>query len=353
MILLIKQEMEYYMRRCLELAESGEGNTLSNPLVGSVIVYKGKIIGEGYHRKFGENHAEVNAIESVQNKALLKESTLFVNLEPCSHFGKTPPCSDLIIQMNIPRVIIGTIDTSSKVSGRGIKKMKESGIDIETGILKKECRFLNRRFFTFHEKRRPYIILKWAQSADHFIDVVRPKNTPLGPHWITGPYEQILVHKWRAREQAILVGTRTAEKDDPRLNVRYWAGNQPLRIVIDRKLSLDSTLHLFDQSLPTWVITEKEYPSKVNLQYITLRPDHAFWQQIMDLLYQEGISSLIVEGGNYTLTSLISEGWWDEVRIFTGKQLFHQGVPAPILPDGASEKKQLRDSELEVIFHSG
>ena len=352
MIPLTKQKMEYYMRRCLELAESGEGNTLSNPLVGSVIVYKGKIIGEGYHRKFGENHAEVNAIESVKDKVLLKESTLFVNLEPCSHFGKTPPCSDLIIRMHIPRVVIGTIDTSSKVSGRGIKKMKESGIAVETGVLKKECRFLNRRFFTFHEKKRPYIVLKWAQSADHFIDVVRPKNAPLGPHWITGPYEQVLVHKWRAREQAILVGTRTAEKDNPELNVRFWAGNQPLRIVIDRKLSLDSSSHLFDQSIPTWVITEKEKPSKANLQYITLRPGQTLWKQIMDILYHKGISSLIVEGGNYTLTSLISEGWWDEARIFTGKQVFHKGIPAPSRPAGDAEKKQFQSSELEVIFHS-
>jgi len=347
-----KQEINRYMGRCLELAGAGKGNTLSNPLAGSVIVHKGKIIGEGFHRKFGENHAEVNAIKSVQNKSLLKESTLFVNLEPCSHFGKTPPCSDFIIQMGIVRVIVGTIDTSSKVCGKGIQKMKEAGIRVEAGILEKECRFLNRRFFTFHEKRRPYIILKWAQSADHFMDVVRQKDTPLGPHWISGPYERILVHKWRAREQAILVGTRTAEKDNPRLNVRDWSGNQPLRIVIDRNLGLNSNLHLLDRSLPTWMLTEKKAPSQANLRIISVNPNKSFWKQIMDLLYAEEISSLMVEGGNITLTSLISGGWWDEARIFTGRQLFSRGVPAPDKPIGPSEKWQLWKSKLEIIYHS-
>jgi len=345
-----KQGMNYYMGRCLELAEAGAGKTLLNPMVGSVIVHKGMIIGEGYHRKFGENHAEVNAIESVKDKSLLKESTLFVNLEPCSHFGKTPPCSDLIIQMGIPRVVIGTIDTSSKVSGRGMTKMKEAGIEVTTGILEKKCRFFNRRFFTFHEKKRPYVILKWAQSTDHFMDVERTEKMHPGPHWISGPFERTLVHKWRAREMAILVGTRTAENDNPKLNVRNWTGNQPLRIVIDRKLVLKPSLYLFDKSLPTWVFTENEVPSKPDLKFVTLRKELPFWNQIMKKLYDAGISSLIVEGGSFTLSSLISKGWWDEARIFTGKQYFYHGILSPDKPNGELERKKFGKSVWEFIY---
>lgn len=347
-----EDQKKSFMNRCLELAKSGKGNTLSNPMVGSVIVRKGIIIGEGYHRKFGEKHAEVNAIESVKDPEMLKDSTLFVNLEPCSHYGKTPPCSDLIIEKGIPRVIIGTIDTSSQVAGKGIEKMKSAGIKVESGVLEKSCRFLNRRFFTFHEKKRPYIVLKWAQSADSFLDVVRKKNSPVGPNWISGPYERILVHKWRAEEETILVGTRTAKIDNPRLTLRDWAGHQPLRIVIDRKLKLNHSLHLFDKSIPTLIITEKTIPKEENFEPLILKEGIPFWSQVLEFLFKKEISSVMVEGGQFTINSLLDIGLWDEIRIFTGEQFFHEGVKAPLKPDGSGQKWQLWKAELENIFFS-
>jgi diaminohydroxyphosphoribosylaminopyrimidine deaminase/5-amino-6-(5-phosphoribosylamino)uracil reductase len=229
---MVEAEVNIFMKRCLELASKAEGMTYPNPMVGSVIVHEGKIIGEGFHLKAGGPHAEVNAINSVSDKSKLKDSTLYVNLEPCSHFGKTPPCADLIIANSVPRVVIGTLDTSEKVSGQGLSRLKNAGCEVITGVLEKECRRLNRRFFTFHEKNRPYITLKWAQSADGYLDMIRTSDQNTGPNWITGNPERVLVHRWRAGEQAILVGAGTLRVDNPKLNVREWTGNNPLRLVL-------------------------------------------------------------------------------------------------------------------------
>lgn len=338
----------HFMARCLDLAIKGLGNTGSNPLVGSVIVCGDIIIGEGYHRKFGENHAEVNAIQSVKNKNILKQSTLFVNLEPCSHYGKTPACSDLIIRAGIPRVVIGTVDTSSKVAGKGIDKMKSAGYNIEVGIMNEESRFINRRFFTFHEKKRPYIILKWAQSADGFVDIQRGQNSKIGPNWISGPYERILVHKWRSEEEAILVGTKTAQKDDPSLNVRDWPGNSPLRLVIDRDLKLNHKLKLFSGSIKTVVFTEKIRKHRDLVKFETLDFSQPIWPQIMDYLYREEMVSLLIEGGTKTINSLLLSGLWDEARVFKGAKYFHQGVPAPHLADKYTGLIKMWSTDLEI-----
>jgi diaminohydroxyphosphoribosylaminopyrimidine deaminase/5-amino-6-(5-phosphoribosylamino)uracil reductase len=340
----------YYMNRCLELAGKGLGSTGANPMVGSVIVYRDRIIGEGYHQKFGENHAEVNAIGAVKDKDLLKDSTLYVNLEPCSHHGKTPPCSDLIIRMEIPRVVIGTVDPNAVVAGRGIKKMKQSGIKVEVGFLEKECRFLNRRFFTFHEKKRPYIILKWAQSADGFIDVLRDRETPIGPYWISGPYERMLVHKWRSEEMSILVGTNTVEKDDPSLNVRDWVGNSPQRFIIDRTLRLDKSLKLLNGSFPSGVFTEKEEISGSGYNTIRIDFNKNIWPQIMEYLYDHELVSVLIEGGGKTINSLITSGLWDEARVFTGQKNFKDGVRAPVIHTKPAHHSKAWKTELRIYY---
>ncbi len=340
----------YYMTRCLELAAKAVGNTRSNPMVGSVVVHRDVIIGEGYHQKFGENHAEVNAIQSVKDKDLLKESTIYVNLEPCSHYGKTPPCSDLIIAMDIPRVVVGTMDPNSVVAGRGIERMEQAGIQVKIVVLDNECRFLNRRFFTFHEKKRPYIILKWAQSYDGFIDVIRDKETPLGPHWISGPYERMLVHKWRSEEMAILVGTNTVNKDNPSLSVRDWAGFSPERFLIDRTLRLDKRLKLLNGSLPSTVFTEKENNTGLDYKTVQLNFNKDIWPQIMDYLYRKDIVSILIEGGAKTINSLLNLGLWDEARVFTGRKKFGEGIPAPIIKSTPSKMENLWKTELSIYF---
>ncbi|MCT4644571.1 MAG: bifunctional diaminohydroxyphosphoribosylaminopyrimidine deaminase/5-amino-6-(5-phosphoribosylamino)uracil reductase RibD, partial [Carboxylicivirga sp.] len=247
---------EKYMQRCLRLAQMAEGLTYPNPMVGSVIAYKNQIIGEGYHRKAGEPHAEVNAVHSVKDKSLLKHSTLYVNLEPCAHYGKTPPCSKLIIDHEIPNVVIGCIDSYSKVAGKGVKMMEAAGVKVKTGVLEQESLELNRRFFTFHNKKRPYIILKWAESQDGFVDIERTVENYGQPTWITNNWARRAVHKQRASEQAILIGTQTAIKDNPSLTLRDWAGHQPLRCVIDKQLRLGEQCHLIDQKCPTLVFNE-------------------------------------------------------------------------------------------------
>ncbi len=320
-------------------------------MVGSVIVHDGKIIGEGYHQKFGENHAEVNAIEAVKDKKLLKNSTLFVNLEPCSHQGKTPPCSDLIIRMGIPHVVIGMVDPNAVVAGKGIRKMKQSGIKVEVGFMESECRFLNRRFITFHEKKRPYIILKWAQSADGFIDIVRQKETAIGPHWISGPYEQMLVHKWRSEEMAILVGTNTVEKDNPALNVRDWAGDSPQRFVIDRTLRLDNDLKLMNGSFPSVIFTEKQQAPGTGKKSIPIDFSKDIWPQIMKHLYDLDLVSVLIEGGGDTINSLINSGLWDEARVFTGYKNFGDGVKAPVIQTKPVQHHQTWNTELGFYFN--
>jgi diaminohydroxyphosphoribosylaminopyrimidine deaminase/5-amino-6-(5-phosphoribosylamino)uracil reductase len=318
-----------FMVRALELAEVGKGNVAPNPMVGCVIVNNGKIIGEGYHQEYGKVHAEVNAINSVKNRELLPESTLYVVLEPCSHFGKTPPCSDLIVKEKIPNVVIGTSDPFDKVAGSGIEKLKKAGCNVEVGVLEEECKDLNRRFFTFHQKRRPFIILKWAQTEDGFIDVDRSVQDYGQPTWITNELSRIAVHKMRSEESAILVGTNTILKDNPSLTVRVWSGRQPLRLVVDRCLRLPAEVELFNQKCPTVVFTSKHAESKPNLEYQKIIFDGSEIEQILDILYRRNILSLIVEGGRELLLSFIKNSLWDESYIFVGRRLFQKGVQAP------------------------
>lgn len=318
-----------FMQRCLDLAALAKGHTSPNPMVGSVIVHKGMIIGEGYHRKCGEAHAEVNAVNSVKDKSLLAKSTLYVNLEPCAHQGRTPACSLMIINEKIPRVVIGCTDNFDKVNGKGIEMLRNAGVDVTVGVLEKESRMLNRRFFTFNAKKRPYIILKWAMTIDGYIDFIRTPDTPIQPSWITDDYAKILVHKWRSEEDSIMVGTNTADKDNPALSVREWSGENPLRIVLDRTLRLSKNISLFDSSIPTVVYTEKSCDNYKNLEYYKLKFDENLLSSIFDDLYSRNILSVIVEGGADLHNSLINAGFWDEARVFVGEKLFFEGVKAP------------------------
>ncbi len=320
-----------FMRRCLELAIKAEGLTYPNPMVGSVIVYNGKIIGEGYHLKAGGPHAEVNAINNVRNRELLRESTLFVNLEPCSHTGRTPPCADLIIANKIPRVVIGAVDTSDKVSGKGILRLKDAGCDVLTGILDKECRYLNRRFFTFHEKERPYITLKWAQSADGYLDMHRKDGQKIGPTWITGKPERILVHRWRASEEAILAGAETMRKDNPGLNVREWKGHDPVRLILSSSGKIGNELSVNKIQGRNIVFTNNAGEVFLNAEKVILNAADTPARQISDFLFNAGIQSLLIEGGAKVIDHFVSTGLWDEARIFYGSICFGDGVKAPVI----------------------
>ena len=342
-----------FMRRCLELASRAEGLTYPNPMVGSVIVYDGMILGEGYHLRSGESHAEVNAINSVTDKQKLRFSTLYVNLEPCSHFGKTPPCADFIISNAIPRIVIGTIDSSEKVSGKGVKKLRDAGCDVKTGILDEECRRLNRRFFTFHEKSRPYITLKWAQSADGYLDIIRTKDHKTGPTWITGKPEKVLVHKWRATEQAILVGAGTVRADDPMLNVREWTGPNPLKLILSSSGSFNKGAAVIGTDTKLVVFThnsEKDIPDTVK---VILKDNVPSAAQISGYLNSSGIQSLLVEGGAEIINHFVSTGLWDEARIFTGADYFRGGVKAPLINGTLFSKTNFSGSSLEIYSKNG
>lgn len=341
---------EIFMQRCLHLALLGMGDVAPNPMVGCVIVHDGKIIGEGYHRKFGQPHAEVNAISAVKNPELLSQSTLYVSLEPCAHFGKTPPCSDLIIENRIPHVVIGTIDPFAKVAGKGIERMQNSGIKVEVGLLEKECRDLNRRFFTFHEQKRPYVLLKWAQTLDGFIDTDRTETQH--PTWITNALSKRLVHKQRSEESAILIGTNTAEYDNPALTVREWTGNQPIRMVVDRKGRLNPDLQLFDGNTPTWVFTEAERRDDENVKFIQLDFDQDILPQMLSELYKRDILSVVVEGGRILLESFLRDGLWDEAFVYTGNQFFGKGVRAPHISGQILAFEQLDDCKLHIVRNS-
>lgn len=318
------------MRRCIELAKNGLGTTYPNPMVGSVIVYDGKIIGEGWHKKAGEPHAEVNAVNSVKDKSLLKKATIYVSLEPCSHFGKTPPCCDLIIENKIPNVVIGTVDPNIKVAGNGIKRLIESGKKVSIGVLEGECQELNTRFFTFHNKKRPFIILKWAESLDGFIAPLTKLEQK--PVWITNEFSRQLVHKWRSEEQAILVGTQTVIDDNPKLDVRDWSGNNPVRIVLDQHLRIPKESQIYNDLVKTIVLTNSSNASnKENTIFERIDFKQKVAKQIADILYQHQIQSVIIEGGQQTLQTFIDDNLWDEARIFTGKSLIKKGIKAPFL----------------------
>lgn len=340
-----------FMERCLGLAIKSEGKTYPNPMVGSVIVHKGQIIGEGYHLRSGWPHAEVVAINSVRDSRLLTESTLYVNLEPCSHFGKTPPCTDLIISRGIRRVVAGTIDTSDKVAGKGIEKLKNAGCEVVTRVAEDQCRWINRRFFTFHEKRRPYIILKWAQSADGFIDLERSPEHPREPVWITGSSERILVHRWRASEQAILAGAGTIRKDDPKLNVRDWTGKDPVRIILSSSGNIDSDSSLFRAEGTNILFTHNPAAAIPNTHTVVLSHESGSAMQVVEYLYNAGIQSVLIEGGAQVLDHFISSGLWDEARVFTGKQYFKKGIEAPGIKGASYLKHTFNRSMLEVILN--
>lgn len=319
-----------YMKRCLQIAAAGARNVAPNPMVGAVLVCNGQIIGEGYHQQYGQPHAEPNAIASVQNDELLKNATLYVSLEPCSHYGKTPPCAELIIKKGIPRVVIGMLDPNPIVAGRGVKMLQDAGIEVSIGVMEKECRELNKRFICYHEKHRPYIILKWAQSADGFIDNVR-ENREQPVAILSSPFTKQLVHKMRAENMAILVGTRTAVLDNPGLRTTRWNGNNPLRVVLDRTGKIPDESKIFDGKAQTLVFTENEkYTQHPNTTICIIDFAANCWQQIMNQLYQMKINSLIVEGGSQVLNDLIALQLWDEIQVETSPVTLNNGVKAPL-----------------------
>ena len=316
-------------------------------MVGSVIVYEGMIIGEGWHKKAGEPHAEVNAINAVKDKALLKKATIYVSLEPCSHYGRTPPCCNLIIKNNIPNVVVGTLDPNIMVSGHGIKKLIESGIKVTTGVCEKECLELNKRFFTFHEKKRPYIILKWAESLDGFIAPLQ--KTEQKPVWITNIYSRQLVHKWRSEEQAILVGTQTVVDDDPKLDVRDWTGHNPLRVVVDPNNRIPRNSNILDNEIKTMLFSNSKMTNELDniiFENINFEKDAA--SKIVETLYNHQIQSVIVEGGAKTLQTFINANLWDESRIFIGNIELIAGVIAPYFAKNQNEKILIETDELII-----
>ena len=350
------------MRRCIQLAKNGLGTTYPNPLVGSVIVANEKIIGEGWHLKAGSPHAEVNAIASVLEGNSLKEATIYVSLEPCSHFGKTPPCANLIIESGIKKVVIGSLDPNPKVAGRGVKKLLDAGCEVYTGVLDSECIELNKRFFTFHQKKRPYIFLKWAETLDHFISPKTETRTETKPVWITNEFSRQLAHKIRGEEMAILVGTNTVLQDNPSLTTRNWAGSNPTRIVIDREMKLSSASAVFDGKAKTVVFTEKKKDSsrqtssqensEEQLRYFEIDFSKNIASQICDALYRTGIQSLIVEGGSKTLKTFIEENLWDEAFIFSGNTTFGQGIAAPILKGDFVTEQRIKEDSLKIFKKS-
>jgi diaminohydroxyphosphoribosylaminopyrimidine deaminase/5-amino-6-(5-phosphoribosylamino)uracil reductase len=317
------------MKRALDLASLGGREVMPNPQVGCVIVYNHQIIGEGYHREFGGPHAEVHAILSVKNPEWLKLSTLYVTLEPCSHFGKTPPCANLIINSGIRKVVIGSQDPNPLVSGNGIKLLKEAGIDVVSGVMDTENRTLNTRFFTFHEKKRPYVILKWAQSADGFLDKNRSDpNEP--PEWITDEYCRTLVHQWRSREQSIVVGSKTILMDNPKLDVRNWTGKNPIRIIIAGKTIFSNKTNILNGLTKTYIFTSNSnYPKTQNVEIIFM-PNYSA-KAILTRIYELKIQSVFIEGGKKTLDIFLTENLWDEARVFTGKSCFFEGLKSPEL----------------------
>ena len=345
-------EDEKYMQRCLELAALGISNVSPNPMVGAVIVTDTMITGEGYHHKYGEPHAEVNAINQVLNNFsdaadILTQSTIFVSLEPCAHYGKTPPCADLIIKHKIPRVVVGCRDPFEAVNGKGIEKLRDAGVEVTVGVLEKECKWLNRRFFTRVQKHRPYIMLKWAQTADGFF---APDDN--SQHWITGLEARKLVHQWRGQEDAVLVGKNTAAIDNPQLNVRYGPGKSPKRIVIDRRLELDKNLNLFDQSVETFIFNEIKTNVEGKNKYIALEDfDRYVPQYIMYQLYLQDIQSVIIEGGAHTLNSFIEANLWDEARIFTGPTTLKRGIKAPSISGNVITEYPIGEDKLQILIN--
>ncbi len=328
----------------MQIAKNGIGFTRPNPAVGAVIVLDHKIIGEGFTSKYGENHAEVNAVNAVKNKSILKKATIYVTLEPCAHFGKTPPCADLLVKHQFKKVVIGCVDSNSLVAGKGIERLKNAGIEVVLGVLEAACRAHHKRFFTVQEKKRPYIILKWAETKDGF---VAPANKDeQKPVWISNSYSQLLVHKLRAKEHAILVGTNTVLADNPKLNVRNWSGQSPIRVVMDRELKLSNTLHVFDGIVKTILFVdenlEKEKFENLELKNVVFEPinfSKKVAKQICEVLQKHSIQSIIIEGGAKTIQTFIDADLWDEALVFVGDTIFKNGIKAPILKGNYTVKK--------------
>lgn len=347
----MKNSHEFYIKRCLQIAKNGIGTTRPNPAVGAVIVLDDAILGEGFTSKYGENHAEVNAVNAVKNKELLKKATIYVTLEPCSHYGKTPPCADLLVKYGFKKVVIGCVDSNSLVAGKGIERLKNAGIKVEVGVLENECKKHHKRFFTVQEKKRPYIILKWAETKNGFVaPETKNKQQPI---WISNTYSQQLVHKLRVKEHAILVGTNTVLADNPKLNVRSWSGQNPIRIVLDRTLKIPKNSNVLDGSVKTIVI----YDKNIQLNSKGFQPlENTIFEQadfsslgklkatlICQILYKHNIQSLIVEGGTQTLQTFIDENLWDEALVFVGDVSFEKGIKAPVLNKHYSEKNITND----------
>lgn len=316
------------MLRCLQLAKLGEGSASPNPMVGAVVVYDNKIIGEGYHKIYGQSHAEPNAINSVEDKNLFKDSTLYVSLEPCCHWGKTPPCADLIVSSGIRKVVICNKDPNPKVDGGGIKILKDAGIEVITGVLEREGRELNKRFFSRHEKKRPYIILKWAETLDGFMDIERRQGNK-EDYWITNDSLRVWAHRQRAIEDCVLVGKRTVLNDNPKLNVRYYFGKNPIRMTIDRSLSIPNDRFLYDNSQQTIIFNDIKEGASGNISYVRLDFGKDILEQVVHYIYSIRKSSLVVEGGRFTLEQFIKSNLWDEANILVGNKNFERGLRSP------------------------
>jgi diaminohydroxyphosphoribosylaminopyrimidine deaminase/5-amino-6-(5-phosphoribosylamino)uracil reductase len=340
---------EHYIKRCLEISKLGIGTTRPNPSVGAVLVVDDRIIGEGFTSPYGGNHAEVNAISAVKDQTLLAIATMYVTLEPCSHFGKTPPCADLIIKSEIKKVVIGCIDSNVLVAGKGIERLQNAGCEVIVGVLEKECKAHHKRFFTFQTKKRPFIILKWAQTLDAY---VAPKNRAIqAPVWITNEASRQLVHKWRCEEQAILVGTTTVLDDNPRLDVRYWKGEDPVRIVIDKELKIPTNLKVYDGSVKTIFINESSTYVKGTIFFEKINFSKPIAIQICEVLFKHNIQSLIVEGGTKTIQTFIDENLWDEARVFSGEVHFNDGVNAPKFDVIPTNKENIKGDILKTYLN--
>ena len=340
---------EIFMQRCLDLAVKGIGHVAPNPMVGSVIVHDGIIIGEGYHMQFGQPHAEVNAVRSVPSSLqhLIPQSTLYVNLEPCSHYGKTPPCADMIVQHKIPRVVTGSSDPNPQVAGKGIDRLKTAGVEVITGILKNESDFLNRRFMTYHTKHRPYVILKWAESADGFMAPAEPKQ-----QWLSGKEAKQLVHQWRGEEQAIMVGKRTVEIDDPELTVRLVEGKNPIRLVIDRNLDLPATKKIFSSSGIVHIYNASQKFVDHNIHFDVIDFNQPVLPQVLRSLYTKGVQSIIVEGGPTTLQHFIDQQLWDEARIITAPINLNMGKRSPQISGQLLQQSQAGKDSIKVLLQT-
>ena len=335
---------EIYMQRALDLAILGTGNVSPNPMVGCVIVHNEKIIGEGWHRKYGEAHAEVNAVSSLQNKSLLKESVVYVTLEPCAHFGKTPPCADMLIREGAKEVVIASLDSNPLVGGKGVEKLRNAGVKVTIGVLEKEARQLNKRFFTFIEKKRPYIILKWAETSDGFI-----ARENYDSKWISNELSRKLVHKWRSEEDAILVGMNTAKVDNPMLNVRDWSGRNPIRIVIDRSLTLNRSLNLFDKTQQTLCYNIVQSEKNENLEFVKIE-NSQFIEHMLDDLYLRKIQSVIIEGGAKTIQSFADANLWDEARIFISRNTFQRGIATGKISGKIASEQNIEGDILRIVL---